>query len=198
MPSTGFASISGLIDRWIDGDKECLNELLPLINGELRRIAHRHMQRERLGHTLQTTALVNEAYLKLARLANPLCRHRVQFLALAAESMRHILVDHARAQKRAKRGGGVWVVTLDTELAFSPAKPDEVLALDEALTALAKFDKRKVKVVELRYFGGLSVEEVAEALNIHPNSVIRDWKLARAWLKRELSGVASHGSGTLA
>lgn len=194
MPSTGLSPVSELIDRWISGDKDCLNELLPLIEGELRRIAHRHMRRERTGHTLQTTALVNEAYLKLVQLANPLCHHRVQFLALAGQAMRHILVDHARAQARAKRGGGQWMVTLHEEFALTPNKQDDLLALHEALNALAKFDARKAMVVELRYFGGLSVEEAAEALGIHANSVIRDWSLARAWLKRELSAVASHGS----
>ena len=198
MTPTGSSSVSQLIERWTCGDKECLNELLPLLEAELRRIAHRHMRRERVGHTLQTTALVHEAYLKLATRGSPLCSHRVQFLALAAQLMRHILVDHARAQMRAKRGGGVWMVPWDDELALTPAKPDELLALDEALTALGNFDARKAKVVELRYFGGLTVKEVAGTLSIHPNSVIRDWSLARAWLKRELSGLASHGSGTLA
>lgn len=197
MAQDALSPVSELIDRWIGGDKECLNNLVPLLDDELRRIAHRHMRRERAGHVLQTTALLNEAYLKLARQADPVCRHRVQFLALAAQLMRRILVDHARAQLRSKRGGGASVVPLAEEHAFSSTHPDEVLAVHEALVKLAKIDGRKAQVVELRYFGGLSVEEVADTLHLHPNSVIRDWSFARAWLKRELSAVAAHGSATL-
>jgi DNA-directed RNA polymerase specialized sigma24 family protein len=139
------------------------------VEGELRRIAHRYMRMERQGHTLQTTALVNEAYLKLARL------------------MRHILVVHARELCRGKRGGGAHVLPLDEGLVFSPTKSAALVALDDALNELAGFDPRKAQIVELRYFGGMSVEEAAESLGVHPNTVIRDWGLAKVWLKRELS-----------
>jgi RNA polymerase sigma factor (TIGR02999 family) len=155
------------------------------------------MRRERPDHTLQTTALVNEAYLRLAGGLQPACQHRVQFFALAATLMRHILVDHARGAKRGRRGGQAPHEALDEDAAFVPARPDELLALDEALTALAAFDPRQARVVELRYFGGMSVEEVAETLKIHTNSVIRDWALAKAWLKRRLSGTANRASRTV-
>jgi len=160
---------------------------MPLVEGELRRIAHRYMRSERQGHTLQTTALVNEAYLQLVDQAKVDWQNRAQFLGLAAGMMRHILVDHARELCRGKRGGGAHALPLDEGLVFSPAKSPALVALDDALTALARFDPRKAQIVELRYFGGMSVEEAAEALGVHPNTVIRDWGLAKAWLKREMS-----------
>jgi len=197
MGVTDPGVISLLLSRWRDGEQECLRELIPLVESELVRIAHRHLRREQRGHSLQTTALVNEAYLRLAGGVHPTCRHRGEFFALAATLMRHILVDHARTLRRGRRGGGAPHVALENHMAFVPARPDELLALDEALTALAALDARKARVVELRYFGGMSVEEVAEVTGIHPNSVIRDWALAKAWLKRRLCGGKTCGIRTL-
>jgi RNA polymerase sigma factor (TIGR02999 family) len=163
-----------------------------MVEGELRRIAHRYMRMERRGHTLQTTALVNEAYLKLVDQAQVDWQNRAQFLGVAARLMRHILVDHARALCRGKRGGGAHVLPLNEGLVFSPAKSAALVALDDALNELAGFDPRKARIVELRYFGGMSVEETAEALGVHPNTVIRDWGLAKVWLKRELNPKGAH------
>lgn len=162
------------------------------MEGELRRIAHRYMRKERTGHTLQTTALVNEAYLKLVDHAQVDWQSRAQFLGVAARLMRHILVDHARERRRGKRGGGVAYLPLDKALIFSPAKSAALVALEDALTSLAGFDPRKAQIVELRYFGGLSVEETAEVLGVHPNIVIRDWSLAKVWLTRELGHKGAH------
>ena len=184
--------VTDLLTRWRAGDRECLNQLVPLVEGELRRIAHRYMRMERQGHTLQTTALVNEAYLKLVDQAQVDWQNRAQFLGVAARLMRHILVDHARALCRGKRGGGAHVLPLNEGLVFSPAKSAALVALDDALNELAGFDPRKARIVELRYFGGMSVEETAEALGVHPNTVIRDWGLAKVWLKRELNPKGAH------
>jgi RNA polymerase sigma factor (TIGR02999 family) len=161
--------------------------LIPLVEGELRRIAHRYMGGERKGHTLQTTALVNEAYLKLVDEAQVGWQNRAQFLAVAARLMRHILVDHAREVRADKRGGGAHLLPLDEGLDFAPAKSVALVALDDALEALAGFDPRKARVVELRYFGGMTVDETAEVLGVHPDTVARDWRLAKAWLQHELS-----------
>lgn len=180
-------TVTELLLRWRAGDQECLNRLLPHVEGELRRIAHRYMSMERQDHTLQTTALVNEAYLKLVDQAQMDWQSRAQFLAVAARVMRHILVDHARELCRGKRGGGAQILPLEEGLAFSPQRPAALVALDDALDALAGFDPRKAQVVELRYFGGLSVEEAAESLGVHPNTIVRDWGLAKAWLRHELS-----------
>ena len=187
--------VTELLLRWRAGDQECLNRLLPLVESELRRIAHRYMRMERQGHTLQTTALVNEAYLKLMGQAQVVdWQSRAQFLGVAARLMRHVLVDHARELCRKKRGGGAQLLPLDEGLAISPAKSAELVALDDALNDLARFDPRKAQVVELRYFGGLNVQETAEALSVHPNTVINDWSLAKAWLKHELSPRNAHGA----
>jgi RNA polymerase sigma factor (TIGR02999 family) len=187
MGSNACQPVTELLLRWSGGDRGCLDELIPLMEQELRRIAHRHMRRERPGHTLQTTALVNEAWLKLVDQSRANWRDRAQFLGVAAGLMRHILVDHARAVCRGKRGGGAARLPLDEALVFSPAKSAALVALDDALNDFAQMDPRKAQVVELRYFGGLSIEETAEALGVHPNTVIRDWSLAKVWLKRELS-----------
>ena len=195
METTGSEPITELLLRWRAGDQECLNRLVPLVEDELRRIAHRYMRKERPGHTLQTTALVNEAYLKLVDQARVDWQNRAQFLGVAARLMRHILVDHARAACRGKRGGGAAHLPLDEALVFSPAKSAALIALDEALNDFARIDPRKAQVVELRYFGGLSVEETAEVLAVHPNTVIRDWSLAKIWLKRELSREAAPNAG---
>ena len=184
-----------LLLRWRAGDKDCLNRLIPLVEGELRRIAHHFMSMERSDHTLQTTELVNEVYLKLVNQAKVEWQNRAQFLGVAARLMRHILVDHARELCREKRGGGAHILPLDEGLAISPAKSAQLVALDDALNDLSRFDPRKAQVVELRYFGGLSVEEAAEALGVHPNTVISDWSLAKAWLKHELSPRGANARG---
>jgi len=185
--------ITQLLLRWSAGDQDCLNELIPLMEQELRRIAHRHLRRERPGDTLQTTVLVDEAWLKLVDQSRVNWRDRAQFLGVAAGLMRHILVDRARAVCRGKGGGGAAHLPLDEAMVFSPAKSAALVALDEALNDFARMDPRKAQVVELCYFGGLSVEETAEVLGVHPNTVIRDWSLAKVWLKRELSRGADAG-----
>jgi RNA polymerase sigma-70 factor (ECF subfamily) len=194
MESASPANITELLSKWHSGDHDCLNKLLPIVEGELQRIARRHMRKERPGHTLQTTALVNEAYLRLVDQSHVNWKDRAHFFGIAAHIMRQILVDHARGAGREKRGGRAQRLVLDDVLVFSSAKSTLLIALDEALEHLAARDARKARVVELRYFGGLSVEEAAEVLGVHPNSVIRDWALAKAWLKRELDGdEAGHG-----
>jgi RNA polymerase sigma factor (TIGR02999 family) len=187
MDSQDRSPITELLVRWGAGDSECLSELAPQVEQELRRIAHHLMRKERQGHTLQTTTLVNEAYLKLADQSRAKWQNRVQFLGVAASLMRRVLVDHARGLQRTKRRGAAEHLLLEEGLVFSPAKSAALIALDDALDELAKIDPRKAQVVELRYFGGLSVEEAADTLNVHPNTVIRDWSLARVWLKRELT-----------
>lgn len=184
--------VTELLLRWRAGDDDCLNQLMPLVEGELRDIAHRHMRRERRGHTLQTTALVNETYLKLVDQGQVSWQNRAHFMAVAARLMRQILVDHARELHRGKRGGGAHLLPLNGCLAFSASKSGALLALDDALRDLAGFDLRKAQIVELRYFGGMTVEETAEALGVHPNTVIRDWSLAKVWLKRELGPRSVH------
>jgi RNA polymerase sigma factor (TIGR02999 family) len=187
MDPPDSSPITGLLLRWGAGEKECLDALVPLVDKELRRIAHYLMRKERQGHTLQTTALVNEAYMKLVDQSRASWQNRAQFVGIAASLMRRILVDHARGLQRNKRGGAAEHLLLDEGLVFSPAKSAALIALDDALEDLAKMDPRKAQVVELRYFGGLSVEEAAEALHVHPNTVIRDWNMARVWLKHELT-----------
>lgn len=179
-------SVTRLLLRWRQGDTAGSNELFHAVQQELRRIANRYMSRERDGHVLQATALVNEAYLRLVDRQDANWQNRAHFFAISAHLMRQILVDYARGAAANKRGGALIHLPLEEGLLIAPERSREFLALDEALTALALFDHRKVQVVELRYFGGLEVEEVAELLKVHPNTVIRDWRLAKAWLKREL------------
>ncbi len=167
------------------------DELFPLVYAELRRIAAREMRREKPGRTLQTTALVHEAYLRLLKDASLSFENRAHFLGVAARAMREILIEHARARSARKRGGGAVRLTLDDLVAPVPSPSIDVLALDEALQRLARLDERHARVVELRYFGGLSVEETAAALELSPATVKRDWTLARAWLFRELAGITS-------
>ena len=159
---------------------------MPLVHSELRRLAHRAMARERRGHTLQTTALVNEAYLRLVDSSKVRWQDRAHFFAMSAQLMRRILVDHSRTRQARKRGGGARRIELDETLAVSPEKSADLVALDEALDALAAVDARKARVVELRYFGGLTAEESAEALGVSAETILRDWKLAKAWLLRRL------------
>ena len=180
-------NVTGLLDAWSRGDQDALNKLMPLVYDELRTLAHHSMSREDAGHTLQTTALVNEAYLRLVDQKQSHWRNRAQFVGVAAQLMRRILIDHARSLAYAKRGGGVRPVELDEAAVLSPTQAEAVLAVDEALQGLATFDPRKARIVELRYFGGLTVEETAEVLKISPITVMRDWSFAKAWLHRELS-----------
>ena len=178
--------VTTLLLAWGNGDQQALDRLVPYVHGELRRIAQRAMMRERHDHTLQPTALVNELYLRLVDMSQVQWNNRAHFFALSARLMRRILVDLARARGYQKRGGGAPVVCLDESLATAPVRPDEVVALDEALERLAEIDPRRSQVVELRFFGGLGVEETAEALNVSRHTVMRDWTLARTWLYREL------------
>ena len=179
--------VTQLLRAWSDGDQEALEKLMPLVYDELRRLARHYMRRERPGHILQTSALVNEAYLRLIDASQVSWQNRAHFFAISAELMRRILVDFARAQQSQKRGAGVPAVSLDEQLDVSEQRLD-LAALDDALKALAALDPRKSRIVELRFFGGLSAEETAEVLKVSPETVKRDWKLAKVWLLRELSG----------
>ncbi len=179
--------LSSLLRAWSGGDHSALDKLMPLVYDELHRLARRYMSRERAGdNTLQTTALVNEAYLRLINAHKVEWKDRVHFFAIAAKLMRRILVDFARARGYQKRGGDVSKVTLDEALAVSLEPDQDLVRLNEALDALAEFDARKARVVELRYFGGLTVEETAEVMKVAPITVIRDWNMAKLWLLREL------------
>jgi RNA polymerase sigma-70 factor (ECF subfamily) len=184
-PST--QQVTKLLQAWGQGQDAALDELLPLVHQELRRLARRYMFGERAGHTLQTTALVNEAYLRLVNSRQVNWQNRAHFFAISAQLMRRILVDYARARGGQQRGGGIPKVTLDEALIGPQEKGQDLVALDDALKALSAMDPRKGRVVELRFFGGLSVEEIAEVLKVHPNTVLRDWRLAKMWLKREIS-----------
>ena len=178
--------VTKLLRAWGQGEQTALDELLPIVHQELRRLARRCMFGERLGHTLQTTALVNEAYLRLVNSRRVNWQNRAHFFALSAQLMRRILVDSARAHRSKKRGAGVSKVTLDEARIGPQEKSQDLVALDDALKVLAEVDARKSRVVELRFFGGLSAEETAEILKVSPDTVLRDWKLAKAWLKREI------------
>jgi len=186
MPSLPPHETSQLLIAWGNGDREALDKLFPLVEAELHRLARRYMSRERPGHTLQTTALVNEAYLRLIDQRQVRWQNRAHFFGIAAQLMRRILVDHARKRAYQKRGGGALQVSLEEAAVLSDERAAELVALDEALCSLAEIDERKSKVVEMRYFGGLSVEEVAEVLGVSPDTVTREWRRARAWLHREL------------
>jgi RNA polymerase sigma-70 factor (ECF subfamily) len=183
--------ITQLLAEWTSGNQEALDKLYPLVYDELRRIARRYMSRERKGHTLQTTALINEAYLRLVEQRNVRWANRSHFFAIAAQIMRRILIDYARRYEYAKRGAGAQRVSLDEVAFVAKERARELLLLDEALNRLAAVDARRGRVVELRFFGGLENEEIAEVLKISPNTVTRDWKMARAWLYKELSGSSS-------
>jgi len=178
--------VTQLLVDWRNGDQAAFDQLMPLVYDELRKIAKRYMGRERDGHTLQTTALVNEAYLRLIDQQHVTWQNRAHFFAISAQIMRHLLVDHARARQYAKRGGGAVQVSLAEDAASTPEQSIDLLALDQALTRLAKFDERKSKIVELRFFGGLSAEETAEALGVSEITIKREWLKAKAWLYREL------------
>ena len=180
--------ITGLLRRWGSGEQAALDELTPLVYEELRRLARHHLAGERQEQTLNTTALVHEAWLRLVTVRDARGEDRAHFFALCSQLMRRILVDHARARLRARRGGGVRPGSLEEALPVSDARSPDLVALDDALNALSTLDARQGRVVELRFFGGLSVEETAEVLKISPDSVKRDWRMAKAWLMRELSG----------
>jgi RNA polymerase sigma factor (TIGR02999 family) len=183
--------VSLLLQGWRNGDSQALNALLPLVYKELRRLARMQLQKERPDHTLQSAALVHEAYLRLIGLNPPQWESRTHFFAIAAQLMRQILVDYARRHRAAKRGGSVCKLSLDDVMAASPGKDLDVVALDDALNTLAKIDPRQSRVVELRFFAGLSLQEISEAMEIAPATVQRDWTAARAWLHREISRNAS-------
>jgi RNA polymerase sigma factor (TIGR02999 family) len=196
MGSSQQRPITVLLDRWKGGDQAALQDLLPIVYDELRRVAQRYLRSERTGHTLQSTALVHEAYIRLAQGSPRELENRAHFFAVASNLMRQILVDYARSHRAAKRGGGEYKVTLTENLPVAAGSREEVgefdlLALNEAMTGLAKLDPGQARVVELRFFGGLSIEETAAVMNVSPATVKRDWATARAWLHREMG---LHGS----
>jgi RNA polymerase sigma factor (TIGR02999 family) len=187
IPGEPIPDVSALLRAWSDGDQRALAQLMPIVYDELRRLARRHMRRERGDHNLQTTALVNEAYLRLVGYKRMHWKNRAHFLAVSAQAMRRILVDHAR-RRNVKRGADQEHVSLDDAGVISPARSTDFVSLDDALSALAELAPRKAQVVELRFFGGLSVEETAGVLHVSPITVMREWKSAKAWLYRELTG----------
>jgi RNA polymerase sigma factor (TIGR02999 family) len=187
MESVPEADVTGLLRSLTAGDQQALAQLVSVLYQELRRIAYGYMRREREGHTLQTSALINEVYLRLVGAQNVECEGRIHFLALAAQTMRRILVEHARSRAYLKRGGGMFRSSLDEGMVMAPDRDPQLLELDDALTELAKIDPRKARIVEMRFFAGLSVEETANALNVSPQTVLRDWKLSKLWLTRQMT-----------
>lgn len=194
MMGSSAHQVTQLLQAWSEGNQGALEELMPVVYDELHRLAQRYMAHERPGHTLQTTALVNEAYLRLADSAQPSWQNRAQFFAVCAQVMRRILVDWARTRQAKKRGGEIRSLVLDEALAVGETPGADLVALDDALKALAAVDPRKTQVVELRFFGGLSVEETAEVLKVSADTVMRDWRLAKSWLRRELGQEKSRGA----
>jgi len=196
QPQSGVsagADVSQLLVAWSHGDKAALDKLTPLVYTELHRLAGRYMKRERAGHSLQTTALVNEAYTRLVDYKRMEWQDRAHFFAVAAQLMRRILVEHAR-KKNLKRGAGQQQISLDEAAMVGAGRPNDLVALDDAMNALSRLDPRKVQVVEMRFFGGLSVDETAEVLKVSAVTVMRDWSTAKAWLYRELKGAANDGT----
>ena len=194
MPRISTEEISSLLHEWSDGNQSALDKLIPLVHDELHRLAHQYMLKENAGHILQTTALVNEAYLRLVAAGKTEWKDRAHFFAISANIMRHILVDFARARRYGKRSGRIKRVTLHSGLLRSPGADPDIIQIDDALNALSKFDPRKAKVVELRYFGGLSLEETAEVLKVSTDTVKRDWRMAKVWLLTELKDRKRHES----
>jgi RNA polymerase sigma factor (TIGR02999 family) len=190
--------ITGMLAGWHQGDRAALDRLVPLIRAEMQRLAGRHLGRERKGHPMQPSSLVQEVYLRLLPGAGEGWRNRAHFFAVASQVMRHVLVDYARERRRAKRGGGAVHIPMDAAVVLSPDQIEEIVVVDLALQRLAEVDERKSRVLEMRFFGGLSVEETAEALGVSPNTVIRDWNFARAGLRRELAGSQTDDRGTTA
>jgi RNA polymerase sigma factor (TIGR02999 family) len=187
QPSPATHRVTQLLIDWSGGNQAALDELMPLVYDKLRRLARRYMRREASGHTLQTTGLVNEAYQRLVDQKHVRWQNRAHFFGIAAQLMRRILVDHARARQRVKRGGGALVVSLNEAGAIARESSTDLIALDDALARLAEVDGRKSRVVELRFFGGLSIKETAEVLQVSPGTVMHDWTLAKAWLYRALN-----------
>ena len=198
MTPSSPKEVSLLLRAWRGGDQEAFDKLLPLVHDELHRLAHRYMVRERVGHTLQTTALVNEAHLRLIDANEVEWRDRAHFFAISANVMRRILVDFARARGYKKRGGNVKKVFLDEGLFVSPMPDPDLVKLDDALNALAQMDPRKARVVELKFFGGLELDEIAEVLKVSRDTVKRDWRLAKVWLLCELRDRGRNEAGALA
>ena len=183
--------VTQLLIAWGEGDQVARDQLMSVVYEELHRLAHRYMKRESPGHTLQTSALVNEAFVRLVDQKNVRWQNRAHFFGIAAQMMRRILVDYARSRNYAKRGGGAVKISLDEALIVSDERSAEVVNVHEALERLAEFDARKSQIVELRFFGGLSIDETAEVLRVSPGTVMRDWTLAKAWLRREISPESS-------
>lgn len=191
---SGPGEITGLLAEWSGGNQAALDKLIPIVYDELHRLASNYMRGERPGHLLQTTALVNEAYLRLIDREQVSCPTRTQFFSVAAQVMRRVLVDYARGRDRAKRGGGAAPLALDDAGVLSDDRSVELIAINSALDSLTAFDPRKGRVFELRYFGGMSVEEVAEALSVSPVTVARDWRMAKLWLRREMAPGCQHAT----
>jgi RNA polymerase sigma-70 factor, ECF subfamily len=191
-----LGEVSGLLRAWSDGDRDALDRLTPIVYAQLHRLARGYMKRERPGHSLQATALVNEAYMRLVDYKGMHWQNRAHFFAVSAQLMRRILVEHAR-RHNLKRGGNVPHVSLDDAVIVGGDRDADLVLLDEAMNTLAQFDARKAQVVEMRFFGGLSVDETAEVLKVSPVTVMRDWSTAKAWLYRELAGGANDGLGSL-
>jgi RNA polymerase sigma factor (TIGR02999 family) len=194
MTSSSPDEVTQLLLDWSNGDKAALDKLMPLVYEELRRLAHHHMGRERLGHSLQTTAIVNEAYLQLIDQRNVQWQNRAHFFGIAAHLMRRFLAGYARSRHYAKRGGGARQVSLEEAMIVSEERAADMVALDDALNSLAQIDERKSQIVEMRFFGGLSIEETAEVLGVSPGTVMRDWTLAKAWLRREIGKEGEDGN----
>jgi RNA polymerase sigma-70 factor (ECF subfamily) len=192
---SGSGEVTRLLAEWSAGNESALHELAPIVYEELHRLASNYMRAERPGHLLQTTALVNEAYMRLIGREHVSCSNRSQFFAIAAQVMRRVLVDYARERSRAKRGDGARPLPFDDVAILSDDRAEQLLAINSALDGLTVFDARKSKVFELRYFGGMSVDEVADALSVSPVTVARDWRMAKAWLRREIAPVAEDSKG---
>lgn len=188
--------VSGLLRAWSDGDRDALDRLTPIVYAELHRLARRYMRGERPGHSLQATALVNEAYMRLVDYKGMHWQNRAHFFAVSAQLMRRILVEHAR-RRNLKRGGGVPHISLDDAVVVGADRDADLVSLDEAMNTLAQFDARKARVVEMRFFGGLSVDETAEVLKVSSITVMRDWSTAKAWLYRELARETNDGLGAV-
>jgi RNA polymerase sigma factor (TIGR02999 family) len=190
MEAISQRQVTQLLLDWSDGDHEALNRLMPLVYQELKRMARYYMRRERADHTLQTSALVNEAYIRLVDYKKMRWQDRAHFFAVAAQAMRRILVEHARGHTRAKRGGDARKVSLDEAATLADGKAANMVALDDALKSLAEFDPRKSQIVELRYFGGLNIDETAEVIGVSPATVKREWTTAKIWLHREVTNAS--------
>lgn len=194
MPTSSSQGVTKLLLAWRKGKQEALDELMPIVYEELRRQAHRYMRGERQGHSLQTTDLINETYLRLLDCSKVSWKNRTHFFAITAQMMRRILVDYARTHRYQKRGGGLKKITLDQNQIPSIGRDPDLVALDEALKALAEIDERRSRIVELRFFGGLSIEETAEVLGVCADTVVRDWRLAKTWLAHAMKKTAAENA----